>query len=626
MNARLRSEPRRYIIEKLHADPDMIEYVEGAPLNVRLDAQMLEDLVRVGWRYHDIVESSVAASNENLADAEVRLAYDVPPVTGIADAYAELEGTMITFEGVLMAASERYGVPHLVLVGEGSEERTVLASEWSERRDGAAKAQKNEDMQEVILEDVTERERPRKINARLYGKGLVDRFTRGQRLRVTGVYRSKPGDPRKGDAYTFWVEILRAEAIDGATRHGWTRAEVDGLRKRRREIGPGKFCELLGSSLAPNVPGHQAVKVSFLLSAVGGSSIRGRPRNIHTLVCGDPGTGKSEILQYVMPLINNSAYGAAESMSARGMTYGMAEWDGRKMLAAGVMVLKRCVGIDEFQTVPTETLDGIKIVMSEQKATYHKTGYSVETPTDCTVIAAMNPADDGWNEDASALANLSPIPAAILTRMNVFRVGMQEDAKGRSDMIMAYVLGDEVANPEVEPELLRHWIEWCVSRPDPVMSREGAQVIHDYFVTFLGRRPNRGDNSLVQGRLEMGTYRNACGFARLCGDARATKEHAELALALFTTSLESIGIEVKNAAQMDMKVANKELMLIQCIQACDKAHADDGGFLLGDLCEEMAKYKEMWPDAWAAKSWALKGDRVGRLTYKPDGGERMRAS
>lgn len=533
---------------------------------------------------------------------------------------------MLTFEGVLMAASERYAVPHLVLVGEGTEERTVLASEWSERKDGPAKARQNEDMQEVILEDVTERERPRKINARLYGKEVVDRFLRGQRLRVTGVYRLRPGDPRKTEAYTYWVEILRAEAIDGDTVHSWTQKGVAEMRGRRRELGAGKFTELLASSIAPNVPGHQAVKVSCLLSSVGGVPIGDRPRNIHTLAVGDPGTGKSEILQYLMPLVRNSAYGAGESMSARGMTYGMAEWDGRKMLAAGVMVLKRCVGIDEFQTVPAETLDGIKLVMSDQKATYHKTGYSVETPTDCSVVACSNPPGEGWDASKTALENMAPLPVAILTRMNVFRVKMQDDAEGRSDIIMAHVLGEERARPEVAAEPLRQWLEWCASRPDPSWTREAAADIKAFFTNFWGKRKNR-TNSLVQARLETNAYRNAGGFARLCGDARICKDHAQLALALFTESMISIGIDVSDpAAAADMDVHNKELMFLQCISECDKEHAAGGGFLIGDLAEWMARYPKMWKDAYAALAYARKGDRIGQHTYKPDGGERMRAN
>lgn len=53
---------------------------------------------------------------------------------------------------------------------------------------------------------------------------------------------------------------------------------------------------LLVNSVCPTVYGHEAVKAGVLLSLVGGAQGAGRRPNIHVLIVGDPGLGKSHML------------------------------------------------------------------------------------------------------------------------------------------------------------------------------------------------------------------------------------------------------------------------------------------------------------------------------------------
>jgi DNA helicase MCM8 len=74
---------------------------------------------------------------------------------------------------------------------------------------------------------------------------------------------------------------------------------------------PNKF-QLLVASLCPSIYGHEIIKASLLLGLVGGCQrcvddpsevpIRG---DIHVLIVGDPGLGKSQMLQAVSQAKHN---------------------------------------------------------------------------------------------------------------------------------------------------------------------------------------------------------------------------------------------------------------------------------------------------------------------------------
>ena len=582
--------PSRDLVRMLgrEADPSTgrdlaLVRLEGRTAHVSPFDSMHTDVVRLGWRYLPLLyDALVEVDPDRFMGCDVRLSLGAAGVRspGLADVYASNEDSYIEFEGTMMAASERQSVDHLMRVDDGT---VIYADDYNPRNHGDIKAISRMDMQEVIIEDVSDRDRPRRINSRLYGQHLVDRFQRGQKLHIQGVYRSEMRKTRRGPVYTYWVEVLEAVPIDDAEAPSWTEDEVAAMRADVRRLGARKFLEALADSLCPQVPGNFWPKVAALLSAVGGSTIQGEPPNIHALLVGEPGTGKSAIMMELMSMLKSSAYGVAESMSARGMTYGMEEWDGKKMLAAGVMVLKRHVGVDEFTAFSRETLDGIKVVLSDQVAAYHKTGFHVETPVDCSVVACGNPKGDVWNPAATTIENLG-VPAAVVTRMNVFRVKMQKDHKGRSARIKAHMLGLPEADPPVPRERLAHWLEWAAAADDPVLLPAAADALEAFFITFWDVEQKPTDEVLVQVRMEKIAYRNACALARLLGSPEVTPEHAHLAVELFSESMKSLGLRVDELDALTNQLYDKTRSFLNALNVLE-ARSGEEGFELEDIAD-----------------------------------------
>lgn len=131
---------------------------------------------------------------------------------------------------------------------------------------------------------------------------LVDTIHLGQEIIATGILRIRPlqeeSEYDKYSAFTGQMEIyLKACSILEAkyVNHPFTDKDIEGVTKINGE--PDSF-KLLVQSLAPEVHGFEMVKAGALLSVVGGAGSQIHDEEeINVLLVGDPGVGKSNILQ-----------------------------------------------------------------------------------------------------------------------------------------------------------------------------------------------------------------------------------------------------------------------------------------------------------------------------------------
>lgn len=83
----------------------------------------------------------------------------------------------------------------------------------------------------------------------------------------------------------------------------------------------------LARALAPSIYENTDIKKGILLQLFGGTKkeheTMGRKNfraELHLLLCGDPGTSKSQLLQYVYNLVPRSQYTSGRGSSAVGLT------------------------------------------------------------------------------------------------------------------------------------------------------------------------------------------------------------------------------------------------------------------------------------------------------------------
>lgn len=166
---------------------------------------------------------------------------------------------------------------------------------------------------------------------------LVDKIQPGDRVTVTGIYRAVPiqENPRMRNVksvYRTHIDVVHYRKVDSKRLY----EEEDG----KEHIFPPERVELLRTlaekpdvydrlarAIAPSIYENLDIKKGILLQLFGGTKKKqatsGRQNfrsEVHILLCGDPGTSKSQLLQYVFNLVPRSQYTSGKGSSAVGLT------------------------------------------------------------------------------------------------------------------------------------------------------------------------------------------------------------------------------------------------------------------------------------------------------------------
>ncbi|XP_023215123.1 DNA replication licensing factor mcm2-like isoform X2 [Centruroides sculpturatus] len=272
---------------------------------------------------------------------------------------------------------------------------------------------------------------PRSKEAILLGD-LCDYCKPGDEIELTGVYtNSYDGSLNMANGFPVFSTVIVANHIakkdDKAATKNLTDEDVKAIVALAKDENIG---ERIVNSIAPSVYGHYQIKRALALSLLGGESknpgqkhrVRG---DINVLVCGDPGTAKSQFLKYVEKIAPRAVFTTGHGASAVGLTAYVQrstvtkEWT----LEAGALVLadKGVCLIDEFDKMNDQDRTSIHEAMEQQSISISKAGIVTSLQARCAVIAAANPIGGRYDPSLTFSENVD-LSEPILNRFDILCV------------------------------------------------------------------------------------------------------------------------------------------------------------------------------------------------------------
>jgi len=424
------------------------------------------------------------------------------------------------------------------------------------------------DSQELRLqerpEDLPPGHLPRTLNVKLVGTEIVDLARPGDHVGIVGVVRAvAPSRPGIGKLRTF---ILHLDANS---------LEVLGKEPESSQTSPEEEEKILQiakdpwvhrkiiSSIAPSIYGYEHIKEAIMYLLFGGVSkalpditIRGE---MNALLIGDPGTAKSQLLQYVARIAPRGLYTSGRGTTAAGLTAAVIREKGGSMsLEAGALVLadKGICCIDEMDKMRPEDRVAIHEAMEQHTVSVAKGGIVATLNARTAILAAANPALGRYEPHRTVAENIS-LPVTILSRFDLIFVlrdipNKEADTKMSEHILEIHRRGASPVEAQIPAELMRKYVSYAKSIK-PVLSNDALKRLGDFYLAMRAASETEGSPVAITARQLESLVRIAEARARVALKKEVSAEDAEAAVTIMKRSLEEVGIDI-SSYKMDIDI------------------------------------------------------------------------
>ncbi|MFH0832621.1 MAG: minichromosome maintenance protein MCM [Candidatus Aenigmatarchaeota archaeon] len=408
--------------------------------------------------------------------------------------------------------------------------------------------------------EVTTGEQPGEIKIFLKGDLTTPKMQKktdpGSRLKVIGVLKelSKRIKGRLSTKVDMYFEANYLEPSD-IEFEDLDITDEDVLKILELARNPDIY-DILKASIAPEIYGFDEIKESLVLQLFGGvphvlpngSRIRG---NIHILLTGDPGVGKTALLKLVSSIVPRGRYVSGSGVSGAGLTATVRKDEilGTWVLEAGALILcnKGLIAIDEFDKMSKDDQIAMHEATSVETVSIAKASIIATLPAQTAVLAGANPKLGRFDPFLPILEQIS-IPETLMTRFDL-KFALRDipdktvDERLAEHIIVARTTPDAV-KPMINVNLLRKYIAYSKKIEKMELLAETAQLLKNFYIDMRTKYTSEEAKTVsITLRQYEALLRLAEASAKIRLEDRITMSDAERAIRLMKFSLSQLAME-----------------------------------------------------------------------------------
>ena len=413
-------------------------------------------------------------------------------------------------------------------------------------------------------EDLPPGQLPRTLSVKLVGGEIVDLARPGDHVSIVGIVRAfAPSRPGIGKLRTFILQ-LDANSLEVLGKEPETSPPSVEEEEKILQLAKDPWVHRkIMSSIAPSIYGYEHIKEAIMYLLFGGVSkslpditVRGE---MNALLIGDPGTAKSQLLQYVARIAPRGLYTSGRGTTAAGLTAAVIREKGGSMsLEAGALVLadKGIACIDEMDKMRPEDRVAIHEAMEQHTVSVAKGGIVATLNARTAILAAANPSLGRYEPHRTVAENIS-LPVTILSRFDLIFVlrdvpDKEADGKMSTHILEIHRRGSSPVETQIEVELMRKYVSYAKGIK-PTLSNGALERLRDFYLAMRAASETEGSPVAITARQLESLVRIAEARARVALRKEVTAEDAEAAIAIMKRSLGEVGIDL-SSYKMDIDI------------------------------------------------------------------------
>ena len=425
----------------------------------------------------------------------------------------------------------------------------------------------------------------------------------GDVVNVCGTFKIEPRKSKgRSDGYEFLIHVHNITPVDDVFEDSRISeddvAEIIELSKRE------DIFELLWKSLAPEVYGYETIKKGLILQLFEGN----RPTSdtfktnhmdrwtIHILLIGDPGIGKSQLIQTMKKRAPKNITISGTNTSQAGLTVSTVkdELTGTWTMEAGATVLADTgvLCIDEYDKLSPSAQKSLNEPMEQSTVSSAKAGLVQTMSARTSILAGADPKYSKFDPYKSHREQLD-IPDSNLSRFDlIFTLEDEVNEEKDSQLADALLNKDFILDESeiMDVDLLKKYITWIKANCFPVLSKDAKILLREFYVDTRKTASESSDGKPITPRDLKALERLTIARAKCEFRQEATVKDVIEAIDIYKEALRGLGLTLATAGELYGVHSKDELNVISDMENMIRNNIEMEGI---PLSAESVRHLEM---------------------------------